>query len=152
MHGGAWQGWWGSKTGLCSQPGPCSSSQPFSGEEKNKNKPAVIKQLSGNQIILRTEKPINKGAVKTNITTGAAGKCKANRGQQAGVGWEVHCGLGCSGCVPRRKEDTAPPHHIPAGLSRASVLEPRGGVQACQDLCCPSGLALGSFTHEFLKG
>lgn len=60
---------------------PCAASPahlqhlPLFWEEKNKTNLAVLKQLSGNQIIPRTEKPINKGAAKTNTAVGAVRKC-----------------------------------------------------------------------------
>lgn len=58
----------------CSQPGPSPAWAPLLGKKRTKTNLAVIKQLSGNQIIPRIEKPINKGAVKTNKAAGAARK------------------------------------------------------------------------------
>lgn len=57
---------------------------------------AVIKQLGRNQIIPRTEKPINKGATKTNRTAGAAGnteKTQTGLGgwRLSGAGWALGC-------------------------------------------------------------
>ena len=57
---------------------------------------AVIKQLGRNQIIPRTEKPINKGATKTNRTAGAAGnteKTQTGLGgwRLSGEGWALGC-------------------------------------------------------------
>lgn len=73
----------GDQTALRSQPGPSPASAPLLGKKRTKLKLAVIEQLSGNQIIPRTEKPINKGARKTNSTAGAARKCLANTNRAA---------------------------------------------------------------------
>lgn len=86
-------------------------------------------QLSGNQIIPRTEKPINKGAMKTNRTMGAAGKCCTNTDLDAGARLEmtglwavVGVGVQSEGALLRGIPlGTAQPKGLPNSLRRCGL-------------------------------
>lgn len=73
----------GNETALSSQSGPFFSIRPlFQERKRTKINVAAIKQLSGNQIIARTGKPINKGATKANRTAELPAKVRKHKWTQ----------------------------------------------------------------------
>lgn len=134
----------GDQTALSSQSGLSPASAPLLGKKRTKINLAVIKQLSGNQIIPRTEKPINKGATKTNRTTGAARKCSANTNAAGtcrrlrGEAWALGCSVGALRLRGPQSEDALPwGTPSPMGETQPSLRELPDSL-GTHDLC-PGG-------------